>query len=220
MLFMVMHKMTEDLENRVPPRPGLIQEMGQLIGELRQAGKFHDGAGLLPTSERVRLRCTGGKCTRSQTPTRGTHELVSGIVMLRVPAMEDALRWAERIGEAVEDYGRHPDIAITGGNRVRIMVSNANAAGITEAELRLVDKVDLVADAPAPQPKPRGALAAVVASAATAVEAVVPDPEPEPEPEPDELGSEPRRGGRAARIVAGLGGLAVGAAALFAARRR
>jgi len=147
----------------------------------------------------------------------------SGDTLIRERALRDfaqALAFLERIGEAVEDYGRHPDIAITGGNRVRIMVSNANAAGITEAELRLVDKVDLVADAPAPQPKPRGALAAVVASVATAVEAVVPDPEPEPEPEPDEPGSEPRRGGRAARIVAGLGGLAVGAAALFAARRR
>jgi hypothetical protein len=100
------------------------------------------------------------------------------------------------------------------------MVSNANAAGITEAELRLVDKVDQVADAPAPQPKPRGALAAVVASAANAVEAVTPGPAPEPAPNPEPEADAPRRGGRAARIVAGLGGLAVGAAALFAARRR
>jgi hypothetical protein len=103
MLFMVMHKMTDDLENLAPPRPGLIQEMGQLIGELQRAGKFHNGAGLRPTSERVRLRCTGGKCVRSQTPTRGTHELVAGVVMLRVPAMEDALGWAERIGEVMGD---------------------------------------------------------------------------------------------------------------------
>src|SRR4051794_363005 len=140
---------------------------------------------------------------------------LSGDTLIRERALRDfaqALAFLERIGEAVDDYGRHPDIAITGGNRVRIMVSNANAAGITEAELRLVDKVDQVADAPAPQPKPRGALA----SAATAVQAVTAEPAPDPEPEADE----PRRGGRAARIVAGLGGLAVGAAAVFAARRR
>jgi hypothetical protein len=103
MLFMVMHKMTEDLENAVPPRPGLIQEMGQLIGELQKSGKMHNGAGLRPTSERVRLRCAGGKCVRSQTPTRGTHELVASVLMLKVAAMDDALRWAERIGEAVGD---------------------------------------------------------------------------------------------------------------------
>jgi hypothetical protein len=103
MLFIVMHKMTEDLENLVPPRPGLIQQMGQLIGELRKTGKLHNGDGLRPTSERMRLRCTGGKCVRSQTPTRGTDELVAALVMLRVPAMEDAVGWAERIGEAVGD---------------------------------------------------------------------------------------------------------------------
>ncbi len=143
----------------------------------------------------------------------------SGDTLIRERALRDfaqALAFLERIGEAVEDYGRHPDIAITGGNRVRIMVSNANAAGITEAELRLVDKVDQVADAPAPSPKPRGALAAVAASASSAVEAVAPA---RAEPEPDEPEA-PGRGGRAARIVAGIGGLAVGAAALFAARRR
>ena len=147
----------------------------------------------------------------------------SGDTLIRERALRDfaqALAFLERIGEAVEDYGRHPDIAITGGNRVRIMVSNANAAGITEAELRLVDKVDQVADAPAPQPKPRGALAAVVASAATAVEAVTPGPAPDPEPDAEPEADASRRGGRAARVVAGLGGLAVGAAALFAARRR
>jgi hypothetical protein len=103
MLFMVMHKMTEDLEKAVPPRPGLIQEMGQLIGELQKSGKMHNGAGLRPTSERVRLRCSGGKCVRSQTPTRGTQELLSGFFMLRVSRMEDALTWAERIGQVAGD---------------------------------------------------------------------------------------------------------------------
>ncbi|HVW29709.1 MAG TPA: YciI family protein [Polyangiaceae bacterium] len=102
-LFMVMHKMTDDLEKGVPPRPGLIQEMGELIGELNQKRVLHIGAGLRPTSERTRLRCSGGKCVRSQTPTRGTHELIDGFVMLKVPAMEDALTWAERLGAAIGD---------------------------------------------------------------------------------------------------------------------
>ena len=146
----------------------------------------------------------------------------SGDTLLRERALRDfaqALAFLERIGDAVEDYGRHPDIAITGGNRVRVMVSNANAAGITDAELRLVDKVDQVADAPAPEPKPRGALAAV-ASASSAVEVVTGGPADDPDPEPEAQEPEPRRGGRVASIAAGLGGLALGAAALLAARRR
>src|SRR3954451_7399392 len=103
----------------------------------------------------------------------------SGDTLIRERALRgfaQGLAFLERIGEAVEDYGRHPDIAITGGNRVRIMVSNANAAGITEAELRLVDKLDQLADAPAPPPTPGGALAAGVSWGEPAVEAVASDP--------------------------------------------
>jgi len=103
MLFMVMHKMTEDLEKGVPPKEGVISEMGKLIGELQQNGKFHNAAGLRPTSERVRLRCADGRCERSRTPVRGTEELVAGFFMLRVSTMSDALGWAERIGEAASN---------------------------------------------------------------------------------------------------------------------
>jgi pterin-4a-carbinolamine dehydratase len=129
-----------------------------------------------------------------------------GDTLVRERALRDfgeALAFLERIGQAVEDYGRHPDIAITGGNRVRVIVSNANGAGFTDAELRLVDKVDEVADAPLTAPAPLAQDEAV-----ELVEVV------------EEGGGAPRRGGRAARIVVGLAGLAAGAAALVAARRR
>ena len=129
-----------------------------------------------------------------------------GDTLVRERALRDfgeALAFLERIGQAVEDYGRHPDIAITGGNRVRVIVSNANGAGFTDAELRLVDKVDEVADAPLTAPAPLAQDEAV-----EVVEVV------------EEGEDAPRRGGRAARIVAGLAGLAAGAAALVAARRR
>src|ERR671917_35941 len=88
----------------------------------------------------------------------------SGDTLVRERSLRDfgdALAFLGRIGQAAEDYGRHPDIAITGGNRVRVVVSNANGAGITDAELRLLAKVDEVADAPAPpRERPRAALAA------------------------------------------------------------
>ncbi|HEX4339142.1 MAG TPA: YciI family protein [Polyangiaceae bacterium] len=103
MLFMVMHKMTPDLENAVPPRPGLIQEMGKLVGEAQASGTLHNAAGLRPTSERVRLICKGGKCTPGKVPTVGEKELVAGFVMLKVPTMEKAVEWAARLGEAIVD---------------------------------------------------------------------------------------------------------------------
>ncbi len=122
-----------------------------------------------------------------------------GDTLVRERALRDfgeALAFLERIGQAVEDYGRHPDIAITGGNRVRVIVSNANGAGFTDAELRLVDKVDEVADAPLPPA--RGPLAAVAGSSpeepSAAAEAI--------SSRATTVVAEPaqRHGGRAARI--------------------
>jgi len=43
--------------------------------------------------------------------------------------------------EAV-DVGRHPGAAITGEGRARLRVANPNPAGITLAEVRLVEDVD------------------------------------------------------------------------------
>jgi len=129
----------------------------------------------------------------------------------------EALRFLELIGQAVDDWGRHPDIAIIGGNRVRVVVTNANGAGFTDAELRMVEKVDEIADAPLPPPAPPAPRAPVAAAAAPAPQPVVEAVASE-EDDPQEEGRS--QGGRLARIAAGLGGLAVGAAAVLVARRR
>jgi 4a-hydroxytetrahydrobiopterin dehydratase len=135
----------------------------------------------------------------------------SGDSLVRERALKDwgqALAFLDRIGEAADDWGRHPDIALTSGNRVRITVANPNGAGITDAELRLIQKVDEVADAPAEElARPRGAVA------------VTTTPSAESEEEPVELGAgSGRRGAVVAAITAG--GLAVGVAAAVASRRR
>jgi pterin-4a-carbinolamine dehydratase len=56
---------------------------------------------------------------------------------------EEAKAFADYVAEHVEDYNRHPDLAIT-LNRVRIVVANLHHAGITLAEERLAAKVDAV----------------------------------------------------------------------------
>lgn len=62
----------------------------------------------------------------------------------------------------MEDFGRQPDICLHDSNRVRVTVANPHRAGVTVAELRLVEKVDAVADRyrPAP-PEPVAACVAV-----------------------------------------------------------
>ena len=56
---------------------------------------------------------------------------------------DDALRFVTSVGTKAVDFGRRPDMCISMGN-VRFVVRNPNHAGLTEAELRLVAKVDAV----------------------------------------------------------------------------
>ena len=69
MLFMVMHKVTPQLEAGGKPDATLIKNMGQLVGEAASQGKLRNGAGLKRSAERVRLRFRGGECET----TKGTH---------------------------------------------------------------------------------------------------------------------------------------------------
>ena len=54
---------------------------------------------------------------------------------------DEARAFADYLAEHVEDYHRHPDLAIT-LNRLRIVVANLHHAGVTRAEERLAAKVD------------------------------------------------------------------------------
>ena len=56
---------------------------------------------------------------------------------------EEAKAFADYVAEHVEDYNRHPDLAIT-LNHVRIVIANLHHAGVTRAEERLAAKVDAV----------------------------------------------------------------------------
>jgi pterin-4a-carbinolamine dehydratase len=56
---------------------------------------------------------------------------------------DEARAFADFVAERVEDYHRHPDLAIT-LNRVRIVIANLHHAGVTLAEERLASKVDAV----------------------------------------------------------------------------
>lgn len=103
MLYMTMHKMTDALERGEPPTPNVIQEMGKLIGEAQQKGILHSGAGLKPTSTRVRMRCVNGRCTTAPTPRRGAQELIRGFVQLKTRDLPDAISHAERIAQILGD---------------------------------------------------------------------------------------------------------------------
>jgi hypothetical protein len=103
MLFMVMHKVDAKMEAGTKPPPELIARMGALIGETVEAGRLHNAAGLKPSAERVRLRCSGGQCTITRGPLTGHNELIAGFAMLQVKSMDEAIAWTRRIAEVLGD---------------------------------------------------------------------------------------------------------------------
>jgi 4a-hydroxytetrahydrobiopterin dehydratase len=57
-----------------------------------------------------------------------------------------AVRFVERVAVAAEDHLRRPDMCILDFNRVRLTITNPNHAGLTQAELRLAEKVNAIVD--------------------------------------------------------------------------
>jgi 4a-hydroxytetrahydrobiopterin dehydratase len=57
---------------------------------------------------------------------------------------DEALAFVERVAAAAEDHLRRPDMCILDFNRVRLTIANPNHAGVTQAELRLLEKVESV----------------------------------------------------------------------------
>lgn len=67
---------------------------------------------------------------------------------------DEAFAFVERLAVEAVDFGRHPDICIADNNRVRVTVASPLNAGITVGDLRLVRKVDALAERYLAQPAP------------------------------------------------------------------
>jgi 4a-hydroxytetrahydrobiopterin dehydratase len=71
----------------------------------------------------------------------------SGHTLIRELAFrdfEEAMTFVERVAQAAEDHLRRPDMCILDFNRVRLTIANPKHAGVTQAELRLLNKVEAV----------------------------------------------------------------------------
>ena len=59
---------------------------------------------------------------------------------------DEAFRFVERVATECVDYGRRPDMCIAELNHVRLTISNPHHAGFTEAERRLMARVDAIVE--------------------------------------------------------------------------
>jgi hypothetical protein len=103
MRFMVMHKVDAHMEAGGPPSTRIIQEMGQLVQGAIKSGVFKDGAGLHPSSQRVRLVFEAGRRTVTRGPFQGRNELLASFAMVKAASMDHAIELASRAAEVVGD---------------------------------------------------------------------------------------------------------------------
>jgi hypothetical protein len=103
MRFMVMHKMTEEMEKGLPPDPAIIEGVGKLVQEGVEEKVFVSGEGLKPSSQRVHIAYKNGKRTITDGPFTEAKELVGGFALIRVRSKEEAIAWCDRFAAVVGD---------------------------------------------------------------------------------------------------------------------
>jgi hypothetical protein len=103
MRFMVMHKMTEEMDRSLRPDPAIIAAVGALVEEGVKDKVFVSGEGLMPSSERVRIAYKGGTRTVTAGPFVEGKELIRGFALLRVRSKEEAMSWCDKFATAMGD---------------------------------------------------------------------------------------------------------------------
>lgn len=66
---------------------------------------------------------------------------------LKFDDFAQAIAFVNRVAGAAEEAGHHPDIAVHGYNRVKLVLSSHSAGGITEADFALAGRLDDLVEA-------------------------------------------------------------------------
>lgn len=103
MRVMLLHKVTPETEAGMRPPMDLIQRVGQMIGEMKGAGVFLDGAGLRQSSLGVRLTFAGGARQETPGPFTGRNEDPAALCILRVRDLGEAVEHATSFAAVLGD---------------------------------------------------------------------------------------------------------------------
>jgi hypothetical protein len=87
------------------PRQELLDEMGKYNEELVKAGVMLAGEGLHPSSKGARIDFAGGKRAVTDGPFAETKELVAGFWLWQVRSMDEAIEWAKRCPDPMDEGG-------------------------------------------------------------------------------------------------------------------
>lgn len=103
MRFMIMHKMTEEMEKGLAPDPAIIEGVDKLIQEGLKEKVFVSGEGLKPSSQRVHIAYKNGRRIVTDGPFTEAKELVAGFALMRARSKEEAISWADKFAAVLGD---------------------------------------------------------------------------------------------------------------------
>lgn len=103
MRVMLLHKSTPDTEAGKHPGMDLIQRVGGMIGAMKDADVFRDGAGLRASALGVRVTFAGGKRSAQPGPFVGRNEDPAALCILKVGSRDEAVEHAAAFAAVLGD---------------------------------------------------------------------------------------------------------------------
>jgi hypothetical protein len=98
MRYMMLIKHTEDYRNKTIP-PGLMEAMGEFVGDYMKQGKIVDTNGLKSSHKGKKVRLSGGQLQIIDGPFTESKEIVGGYAIVDVESDEEALDLAKKFME-------------------------------------------------------------------------------------------------------------------------
>lgn len=95
MRYMMFIKHTEDYRNKTIP-PGLMEAMGEFVGENMKNGKLVDTNGLKSTHKGKKVRLSNGQLRVIDGPFTESKEIVGGYAIVEVDSDQEALDLATK----------------------------------------------------------------------------------------------------------------------------
>jgi hypothetical protein len=96
MRFMIIRKSDANMETGALPDKALLAAVGQYYEDMRKAGILLAGEWLRPTAKSARIVASQNKQTIVDGPFTELKELIAGFIVIEVPSLEEAIRWARR----------------------------------------------------------------------------------------------------------------------------
>ena len=96
MRFMIIRKSDANMETGALPDKNLLAAVGQYYEDMRKAGVLLTGEWLRPTTNSARIVVTQAKQNVVDGPFTELKEVIAGFIMIEVPSLEEAIRWARR----------------------------------------------------------------------------------------------------------------------------